>query len=355
VSNYILQRIFYSLLTLWGVVTLIFFLFNAGMGDPTQMKLGQRSNKEAALRIQRDLGLDKPLGVRYLAYLNDLLPVSLHSKSEESAFYYSQQKYGGVSLSVSGAVVALKFPYLRRSYQSEEKVSQLIAAVFPNTLMLAVAAITFAGAIGIFLGVIAAVFSNTFVDRSILTISTLGMSTPSFFSALLMGWIFAFLLGSHTGLNLTGNLFELDDYGNGLQLQLRNLILPAMTLGIRPLSVITQLTRASLLDVLSQDYIRTARAKGLTFMQALRRHALRNALNPVVTAISGWFASMLAGVIFVEYIFGYKGLGFLMVDGLNNLDMPVVMGCVMLTAVAFVVVNLLADLLYALLDPRVKY
>jgi peptide/nickel transport system permease protein len=147
----------------------------------------------------------------------------------------------------------------------------------------------------------------------------------------------------------------MDDFGEGIHLQLKNLVLPALTLGLRPLSVIAQLTRSSLLDVLSQDYIRTARAKGLTFAQTLRRHALRNALNPVVTAISGWFASMLAGVIFVEYIFGYKGIGYLMVSSLNTLDMPVVMGCVMLIAVAFVAVNLLADVMYAWLDPRVKY
>ncbi|MDR0419028.1 MAG: ABC transporter permease [Prevotellaceae bacterium] len=353
--KYVVKKILYCLITLFGVVTLIFFLFSAGMGDPTQMKLGQRSSKEAAELVRKDLGLDKPLLVRYLAYLNDLIPLSLHGKDESSAFYYDKQKYSGVSFEVGSTVIALKLPYLRRSYQSQKKVASLIANVFPSTFVLALAAIIMASIFGIFFGAIAALSEDTFLDRSILVITALGMSTPSFFAALLIGWIFAFLLGNYTGLNLTGNLFELDDYGEGLHLQIKNLILPAVTLGIRPLSVIAQLTRGSLLDVLSQDYIRTAQAKGLSFGQAIRRHAMKNALNPVVTAISGWFASMLAGVIFVEYIFGYKGLGFLMVDGLNQLDMPVVMGCVILIAVVFVVVNLLADICYALLDPRVQH
>lgn len=353
--NYFLQRAMYNLLTLLGVVTLIFFLFSAGMGDPVQMKLEQRSTQQAAELIRRDIGLDRPLHIRYFAYLNDLIPISLHSKNAESAFYYEQKKYGGWSFSVGNTFVAIKKPYLRRSYQSGVRVTSLIATAFPNTLALAVAAIIFASIVGIFFGAISAIYNNTILDKTLLTLSTLGMSTPSFFAALLVGWLFAFVLGDYTGLNLTGNLWEIDDFGEGVHLQLKNLLLPALTLGMRPLSVITQLMRSALLDVLSQDYIRTARAKGLTFAQALRRHALRNALNPVVTAISGWFASMLAGVIFVEYVFGYKGLGFLMVESLNTLDMPVVMGCVMLIALCFVVVNLLADALYALLDPRIRY
>ncbi|GHT13028.1 peptide ABC transporter permease [Bacteroidia bacterium] len=352
--QYILHRVLYSLLTLLGVVTLIFFLFNAGMGDPTQMKMGQRSNSASALQIQKDLGLDQPLMIRYFAYLNDLLPVSLHSTQPDNAFFYDEQKYSGWVARAGGIAIALKAPYLRRSYQSEKRVSTAIAQVFPNTLILATSAIAFASLVGVLLGIAAALLKNTWWDKSILTLSTLGMSVPSFFAALLIGWVFAVLLGRYTHLDLTGNLWELDDYGESLHLQIKNLILPAFTLGIRPLSVIAQLARASLLDALSQDYIRTARAKGLSFGKALQKHALRNALNPVVTAVSGWFASMLAGVIFVEYIFGYKGLGFLMVDALNMLDMPVVMGCVMVIAIAFVVVNLLADLCYALLDPRIK-
>jgi peptide/nickel transport system permease protein len=130
-------------------------------------------------------------------------------------------------------------------------------------------------------------------------------------------------------------------------------MLPALTLGIRPLAIVTQLTRSAMLDVLKQDYIRTARAKGLTQRAVVWRHALPNALNPVMTSVTGWFAELLAGAFFVEYIFGWKGLGKVTVDALEKLDYPVVMGSIILTALLFVVVNMLADLLYSKLDPRI--
>ncbi len=152
---------------------------------------------------------------------------------------------------------------------------------------------------------------------------------------------------------MTGSLFSMDPF-TGRQLQLRNLILPAITLGIRPLAIITQLTRSAMLDILDQDYIRTAYAKGLTKKAVIFRHALRNALNPVITAITGWFAELLAGAFFVEYIFGWKGIGKVTVDALEKLDFPVVMGSVLITATFFILVNILADLLYGIVDPRVR-
>jgi peptide/nickel transport system permease protein len=137
-------------------------------------------------------------------------------------------------------------------------------------------------------------------------------------------------------------------------MQLQNLILPALTLGLRPLSIITQLTRSSMLDVLGQDHIRTARAKGLDERKVIWKHAVPNAMNPVVTAITGWFAELLAGAFFVEYIFGWKGIGKVTVDALEKLDYPVVMGSILLTAFLFVTVNIIADLLYARIDPRIR-
>ena len=137
-------------------------------------------------------------------------------------------------------------------------------------------------------------------------------------------------------------------------LSLKNLILPALTLGIRPLAIITQLTRSAMLDVLNQDYIRTAYAKGLSKSTVIFKHALRNALNPVLTAVTGWFAELLAGAFFVEYIFGWKGIGKITVDALDKLDFPVVMGSVLVTATLFVIINILADILYSIVDPRVK-
>jgi peptide/nickel transport system permease protein len=152
---------------------------------------------------------------------------------------------------------------------------------------------------------------------------------------------------------MTGSLWEYDPV-TGRYLAIKNLILPAIALGIRPMAIITQLTRSSVLDVLSQDYIRTAYAKGLSTTKVVFRHALPNALNPVVTAISGWLAELLAGSFFVEYIFGWKGVGKITVDALDKFDFPLVMGSVLLTAFIFIIINLITDMLYGWMDPRVR-
>ena len=186
-----------------------------------------------------------------------------------------------------------------------------------------------------------------------MVLSVLGMSFPSFFAAIIIAWVFAFLLSDYTGLNMTGSLYTVDDFGRGEYLNLKNLILPALTLGIRPLGVIVELTRNSMLEVMSQDYIRTARAKGLSEFRVVTRHALKNALNPVVTAVSGWFASLMAGAVFVEYVFDWKGIGVVIVDALEKYDFPVIMGTVLFISVILIIINILTDISYALLDPRV--
>jgi peptide/nickel transport system permease protein len=170
---------------------------------------------------------------------------------------------------------------------------------------------------------------------------------------IVIAYVFGFVLSNYTGLNMTGSLYNVDPF-KGRQLQLQNLVLPAITLGIRPLAIITQLTRSAMLDVLDQDYIRTAYAKGLSRRAVIFKHALRNALNPVITAITGWFAELLAGAFFVEYIFGWKGIGKITVDALEKLDFPVVMGSVLVTATFFIVINILADILYGIVDPRIR-
>ena len=149
-------------------------------------------------------------------------------------------------------------------------------------------------------------------------------------------------------------MFEENIFEEGYSIQWRNLLLPALALGLRPLSIITQLTRASLHDVLSADYVRTARAKGLSERVVLMRHAMRNALNPVLTSISGWFASLLAGAFFIETIFDWQGLGKLTIDALGAKDYPVILGATILIGIIFVLINILVDILYSLLDPRVK-
>ncbi len=223
----------------------------------------------------------------------------------------------------------------------------------PGTLLLASAAMIIAVLIGIPLGVVAAVKQNTWLDTSSIFASIVGISAPSFFMGIIIAYVFGFVLSSWTGLHITGNWFDIDEVTGEKHLVLKNLILPAITLGIRPLAIITQLTRSAMLDVLDQDYIRTAYAKGLSKKAVVLKHALLNALNPVITAITGWFAELLAGAFFVEYIFGWKGIGKVTVDALEKLDFPVVMGSVLVSATFFILINILADILYGIVDPRV--
>ena len=351
------KRLLYGVLVLFGVVTLVFFLFNILPGDPARMMLGQRADQESIDIINRDLGRDRPIGLQYVNYLNDLLPLSLHNSRDTASFFYlSDEKYAPYVKLVrfGGTVLVLKHPYLRRSYQSQRKVSEVIASAFPQTALLAVAAMLIALVLGVSLGVVAALHKDTWIDRTTLVLSTLGMSLPSFFAAILIAWFFAYVLAGWTHLSMTGSLYSVDDYGCGEYLDLRNLILPALTLGIRPLATLTQLTKNSMLEALGQDYIRTARAKGISRRRVVVGHALRNALNPVVTSAGGWLASLLAGAVFVEYVFDWKGMGVVIVDGLEKYDFPVVMGAILFICLLLVVINLVTDIVYALLDPRVR-
>ncbi|MFT7899646.1 ABC transporter permease [Tenacibaculum ascidiaceicola] len=354
--QYIVNKIFYGFLTLFGVVTVIFLLFNILPGDPARMMLDQREDTEQLQNIRKKYGFDKPVFTQYLYYLNDVSPLSFHSKNKENYTFLSEDKYNVHSLfSIGNTEVVVKTPYLRQSFQKNGKnVSEVIKETLPNTGILAIVAITIALILGIILGVFSALFKDTFFDRFIAVVSTLGMSVPSFFSAILFAWLFGFVLHKYTHLEMTGSLYEVDDFGEGMHIQWKNLVLPAIVLGIRPLAVVIQLMRNSLLETLSQDYIRTAKAKGLTMYQVIKNHALKNSLNPVITAISGWFASMLAGAVFVEYIFNWNGLGKEIVNSLNTLDLPVIMGAVLVVATLFIIINIIVDILYSWLDPRIR-
>ncbi len=355
-AGYVLQKLGYALLTLFGVVTVIFLLFTILPGDPARMMLGQNENAEQIAVVKKKYGFDKPVGLQYLYYINDLSPLSFHSTNTKDYTYLSEGKYQAAKLfTVAETTVVLKTPYLRESFQKNgKKVSDVIAETLPNTFVLAVSAIAIAMLLGVFLGIISVVFKDGWIDKTIQLISTFGMSVPSFFSAIIFAWIFGFLLHEYTNLNMTGSLYAVDDFGEGTYIQWKNLILPAIVLGIRPLAVVSQLMRNSLLEVLNQDYIRTAKAKGLSFYIIIKRHALKNSLNPVVTAISGWFASMLAGAVFVEYIFGWNGLGKEIVDALNTLDLPVIMGAVIVIATLFILINIFVDVIYGWLDPKIR-
>jgi peptide/nickel transport system permease protein len=354
---FLLKRLRYGFWVLLGVVSLIFFLFNILPGDPARMMLGQRADVASVEAINKDLGRDKPLPVQFLNYLNDLSPLSFHSNgNKESYWYLDPAKYTHyLSLvKIGGWSVVLKEPYLRRSYQSKRDVSEILSEAFINTSILAVVSMLFAVLAGVGIGIICALKRNSFIDRISLVFSVFGMSLPSFFAAILIAWVFAFLLAAQTGLNMTGSLFSVDDLGRGEYLNLKNLILPALTLGIRPLAIVVELTRNSMLEVLSQDYIRTARAKGLSNRAVLLKHALKNALNPVLTAVSGWLASLLAGAVFVEFVFDWKGIGVVIVNALDKYDFPVVMGAVLFISVILIVINIVVDIMYGLLDPRVR-
>lgn len=357
-TRFILRRLGYGILVLFGVVTIVFFLFNILPGDPARMMLGQRADISSVKAIRQDLGLNKPLGQQYLKYLNDLSPVSWHKQNDKDHFFYlDPAKYGDpITLAKFGddGILVLKKPYLRRSYQSKRKVNNILSEAFPKTALLAFTSISFAVIIGLIIGIFSALHKDGIFNKSSLVLSVLGMSMPSFFAAILIGWFFAFVLGDYTGLNMIGSMYTVDDFGRGQYLNLKNLILPALTLGIRPLAIVIELTRSSMLDVLSQDYIKTARAKGLSQVKIVIRHALKNALNPVITATSGWFASLLAGAVFVEYVFDWKGLGVVIVTALEKYDFPVIMGAVLFISVILVIINILIDILYGFLDPRVR-
>ena len=354
--SYILQKIGYAILTLFGVVTVIFLLFNILPGDPARMMLGQNETAEQVAIVKKKYGFDQPIEKQYLYYINDLSPLSFHGAAKSDHTFFSKIKYRGFRLfSVLNTNVVLKIPYLRTSFQKNGKlVSSVIAETLPNTFILAISSITIAMVLGILLGIISANYKDRWIDKIIQLISTLGMSVPSFFSAIIFAWIFGFLLYNYTGLNMTGSLYEVDDFGNGKYIQWKNLILPATVLGIRPLAVVSQLMRNSLLEVMSLDYIRTAKAKGLSEFAIIKKHALKNAMNPVITAISGWFASMLAGAVFVEFIFGWNGLGKEIVDALNTLDLPIIMGAVIVIASLFIIINIFVDLIYGWLDPKIR-
>lgn len=354
--QHILHKISYGFLTLFGVVTVIFLLFAVLPGDPARMLLDQRENTAQLDAIKKKYGFDKPLTTQYFYYLNDVSPISIHSKNKGNYTFLNPKKYSYHQLfSFKNQTLVLKYPYLRQSFQKNGKnVSEVLLETLPNTAILAISSITIAVLLGILLGIFAALYKNTFLDHIIAVFSTLGMSIPSFFSAIIFAWFFGFVLHEYTNLEMTGSLYVVDDFGENVYIQWKNLLLPAIVLGIRPLAVIIQLTRNSLLEVLQQDYVRTAKAKGLTRYQVIKKHALKNALNPVITAISGWFASMLAGAVFVEYIFNWNGLGKEIVNALNTLDLPIIMGSVLVIASLFIVINILVDILYAWLDPRVE-
>jgi peptide/nickel transport system permease protein len=302
--RYVLERIVELVPILFGVSILIFILTRLGPLDPAVMVLGLEASPDDLARLRHALGLDQPLPLQYLRWLGDLAQ-------------------GNLGL----------------SYRYGNPVAQEIAARWPATLLLALAGMAVTLATGIPLGMLSAMKRNRWVDYLILFGSLTGVSAPVFLFGFLLIWTFSYKLP----------LLPTAGWGGP-----EHLILPALTVGLPSAAVVVRLTRTAMLEVLSQDYIRTAHAKGLAQQVVLIRHALKNVLIPVVTILGLQFGFLLSGSVIVEQVFAWPGLGSLMVNAASLGDFPVLQGAVLLITLNFLVVNLSVDLIYGAVDPRVR-
>lgn len=334
-ARYIATRLLNLIPVLLGITLLVFAFLHLIPGDPAQVMAGERASPETVAALREQLGLNKPLPLQYLLFLGNVLRFNL-----------------GYSI-ISGASIL-----------------QELTTRWPATFELSVAAMLIALILGIPAGVLAAVRKNSPIDNLTMSGSLLGVSMPVFWLGLLLIYLFAVnLQWLPPGLRLSQDValsfkpitgfYILDAL---LQLNWRvlkdalfHLILPALTLSTIPLAIIARITRSAMLEVLSQDYIRTARAKGVLERWVIFKHALKNALLPVVTIIGLQFGALLAGAILTETIFSWPGIGSWIYDGILNRDYPVVQGGVIFVSTTFVLINLLVDISYALLDPRIQY
>lgn len=303
-ATYLLRKLIYTILVLVGVVAVTFFI--RPPGDPARVLLGQRADEASVAAMREQLGLDRPLYEQMAIYMKNLLS-------------------GDLGMSIA----------------TQRSVSETIIERIPATALLALTSIAIATILGILLGVVAAWKPNTWIDTLTMSTSLLGISLPAF----VVGLLFVLIFG--VALEWFPNSGYVD---RGPE----HLVLPMITLAIRPLSIIARVTRSSMLDVLGQDYVRTARAKGLSNVRVFLHHALRNALNPVITTVSAWFAGLLAGTYFIEFIFNWPGIGLAAFNAIEKLDYPMIQGTVLFTAVIFVAVNTLADVIYGMVDPKVR-
>jgi len=352
--GYVVRKMVYAIFVMFGVIVVSFFLFEVLPGDPARFLMGQRADAETIRVIRKELGLDYPLLVRFGALINDLSPISIHNNyDDESPIYIGKGSYKYVKIVSAGKYdIVVKVPYLRRSFVTRRPISDIFLELLPTTFLLTISSLLIASVLGIGLGIVAAVVRGTLLDNAIIFIATLGISGPSFFVALLF-YMLGYYLDKEFNLNLLGPVFTIDDFGKEV-VNLTNLILPSITLGIRPLTLIVQLMRNSMIETLSEDYIRTAYSKGLSRASVIFKHALINALNPVITAISNYFAGFMAGAIFIEYVFNLRGVGWESVEALNSYDMPLLMGFIIFTAFVFIFTSLVVDIIYAIIDPRIK-
>ncbi|WP_303881734.1 ABC transporter permease [Acetomicrobium mobile] len=305
--SYIVRKLLYAVPVIWGVVTIVFILMAIVPGDPARLMMGQRGDPETLARIRADLGLDLPIHKQYVRFLKDLVKGDL-----------------GIS------------------YRNNEKVVDALLTRFKATLKLAFWAMVLASVLGILAGIVSAVKQYSIFDYSAMFIAISGISAPVFWVGLLLLLIFAYTLHLIPGVGYVPG-----DW--------RYYVLPVITLGVRPAALIARLTRSCMLEVLTQDYIRTARAKGLHERIVVMRHALKNALIPVVTIVGTQVAELLSGAVLTETIFAWPGVGRLAVEALIARDFPMIRGTVIFMAIIFLVANLIVDISYGFIDPRIRY
>lgn len=302
--KYVLKRILLLIPVLLGVSLLVFAIMSLTPGDPAQLILGENAPKEAVLKLREEMGLNDPFFMQYFRFVKNAI----------------MGDFG-------------------RSYTTGREVFGEIFARFPNTLILAVIGIIISVCIGIPIGIISATRQYSFLDSFSMVIALLGVSMPVFWLGLMLILTFSVKLGWLPSGGFDG---------------LKSIILPAVTLGVGSAAIITRMTRSSMLEVIRQDYIRTARAKGVAEKVVINKHALKNALIPIITVVGLQFGHLLGGAVLTESVYSWPGVGRLMVDAIRQKDTPTVLAAVVFLAAAFSVVNLLVDILYAYVDPRIK-
>ena len=307
--KFILKRLLMLIPVIVGVTFIVFFILNLSPGDPAAIILGDQATEEALEMKREELGLNDPILTRYVNYMADLL-------------------HGD----------------LGESYKNSSPVWNQVIERFPNTAILAVAGILVALIIGIPIGIISAKKQYSLMDNTSMVLALIGVSMPNFWSGLLLVMLFSLTLG----------WLPSQGMGTGFVPMLRSLVLPSLTLGINSAAMVARMTRSSMLEVIRQDYISTARAKGVSERVITFQHMLRNALIPIITAVGLQFGTLLGGAMLAETVFSWPGLGRLMVESIKSKDIPMVLGCVIFMATMFTIVNLLVDIVYAFVDPRIK-
>jgi peptide/nickel transport system permease protein len=302
--KFIFKRVIALIPVIIGVTLIVFFIMSLSPGDPAKMILGDEASPEAVQLLRQEMGLDDPLLVQYGRYMYNAIQ-------------------GDMGL----------------SYKSKKPVTEEIWARFPNTIKLTLTAITFAVIISLPLGILAAVKQNSFFDGFSMLLALFGVSMPAFWFGLLLILFFSLKLGWFPS--------------SGSE-SLKSIVFPSIALGFLHMAAIARTTRSSMLEVIRQDYIRTARSKGLSYGAVIRKHALKNALIPTITVVGLQVGVLLGGAVIVETVFAWPGVGRLMVQSIMGRDIPMVMGCIILFATGFTIVNLIVDLLYGFIDPRIR-